>query len=47
MTAEYLGLGPTLPLFFYHFGLQRSCPRAEQAKGKLAKGAPLPDTKHG
>ncbi|CAJ2677122.1 unnamed protein product [Trifolium pratense] len=46
-TAEYLGLGPTLPLFFYHFGLQRSCPRGEQAKGKLAKGAPVPSTKHG
>ncbi|CAJ2651308.1 unnamed protein product [Trifolium pratense] len=26
---------------------ERSCPRGEQAKGKLAKGAPLPDTKHG
>ncbi|PNX89857.1 hypothetical protein L195_g045979, partial [Trifolium pratense] len=35
MTAEHLGLGPTLPLFFYHFGLQRSCPRGEKAKGKL------------
>ncbi|CAJ2641455.1 unnamed protein product [Trifolium pratense] len=46
-TAEYLGLGPTLPLFFYHFGLQRSCPRGERAKGKLVKGAPVPDAKHG
>ncbi|PNX87460.1 hypothetical protein L195_g043549, partial [Trifolium pratense] len=47
MTAEHLGLGPTLPLFFYHFGLQRSCPRGEKAKGKRIKGAPTADTKHG
>ncbi|PNX68642.1 hypothetical protein L195_g064072, partial [Trifolium pratense] len=48
MTAEHLGLGPTLPLFFYHFSLQRSCPRGEKAKGKgkLIKGAPTPDSKH-
>ncbi|PNY10130.1 hypothetical protein L195_g006699 [Trifolium pratense] len=47
LTCDHLGLGPTLPLFFYHFGLQRSCPRGEKAKGKAVKGAEVPDTKGG
>ncbi|MCI65465.1 hypothetical protein A2U01_0086723, partial [Trifolium medium] len=38
LTADHLGLAPTLPLFFYTFRLQRSCPRGEKAKWKVPKG---------
>ncbi|MCI32454.1 hypothetical protein A2U01_0053668 [Trifolium medium] len=47
ITADHLGLAPTLPLFFYAFKLQRSCPRDEKAKGKLPKGAEQPPSKFG
>ncbi|MCI40007.1 hypothetical protein A2U01_0061239, partial [Trifolium medium] len=39
LTASHLSIAPTLPLFFHAFGLQRSCPKGEKAKGKLPKGA--------
>ncbi|MCI83279.1 hypothetical protein A2U01_0104554, partial [Trifolium medium] len=37
-TAGYLGIVPTLKLFFHAFGLQCSCPKGEVAKGKALKG---------
>ncbi|MCI34148.1 hypothetical protein A2U01_0055366, partial [Trifolium medium] len=38
---------PTLPLFFHAFGLQRSCPKGEKAKGKAPKGAKQEPSKYG
>ncbi|MCH84393.1 hypothetical protein A2U01_0005225, partial [Trifolium medium] len=46
VTANYLGIVPTLKLFFHAFGIQRSCPKGEKAKGKAPKGEKDP-TKHG
>ncbi|MCI81633.1 hypothetical protein A2U01_0102907, partial [Trifolium medium] len=43
MTAAYLKIKPTLPLFFHTFGLQRSCSKGEKAKGKVPKG-PRPES---
>ncbi|MCI58467.1 hypothetical protein A2U01_0079722, partial [Trifolium medium] len=34
VTADYLRIAPTLKLFLHAFGLQRSCPKGEAAKGK-------------
>ncbi|MCI68601.1 hypothetical protein A2U01_0089862, partial [Trifolium medium] len=39
MTAAYLKVAHTLPLFFHTFGLQRSCPKGEKVRGK----APRPE----
>ncbi|MCI51124.1 hypothetical protein A2U01_0072368, partial [Trifolium medium] len=36
--AGYLGITLTLKLFFHAFGLQRSCPKGEAAKGKAPRG---------
>ncbi|MCH94054.1 hypothetical protein A2U01_0015009 [Trifolium medium] len=47
ITADHLGLAPTLPLFFHAFGIQRSCPRGEKAKGKFPKGKEHPPAKFG
>ncbi|MCI39103.1 hypothetical protein A2U01_0060332, partial [Trifolium medium] len=47
MTAAYLKIAPTLPLFFHTFGLQRSCPKGEKAKGKAPKGPRPESSKYG
>ncbi|PNY02863.1 hypothetical protein L195_g026183 [Trifolium pratense] len=47
LTADHLGLTPTLPLFFYTFRLQRSCPKGEKAKGNAPKGKDVPESKRG
>ncbi|MCH80195.1 hypothetical protein A2U01_0000959 [Trifolium medium] len=47
MTASYLGMMPTVPLFFHAFGLQRSCPKGEKAKGKAPKGTKQEPSKYG
>ncbi|MCI39099.1 hypothetical protein A2U01_0060328, partial [Trifolium medium] len=38
VTAGYLEIMPTLKMFFHAFGLQRSCPKGETARGKAPKG---------
>ncbi|MCI78761.1 hypothetical protein A2U01_0100032, partial [Trifolium medium] len=38
VTAGYLGIVPTLKMFFHAFGLQCSCPKGETAKEKAPKG---------
>ncbi|MCH98516.1 hypothetical protein A2U01_0019519, partial [Trifolium medium] len=47
VTTSYLGISPTLKLFFHAFGLHRSCPKGEKAKGKAFKGVEKESTKHG
>ncbi|MCI25946.1 hypothetical protein A2U01_0047137, partial [Trifolium medium] len=47
VTAAYLGIVPTLKLFFHAFGLQRSCPKGDKTKGKVPKGVEKESSKHG
>ncbi|MCI33841.1 hypothetical protein A2U01_0055059, partial [Trifolium medium] len=47
LLAAHLNVAPTVPLFFHTFGLQRSCPKGEKAKGKAPKGQKQEPAKHG